>query len=80
MKTFIRSNREFTITTSINGVNEQFDSTFCCLIEDRNNDSETIYSLQDIIDKIMDLKVKEYLFFQPNRDDDNSKGIITRII
>jgi len=31
-----------------------------------------------IIDRVMDLKIKESLYFQPNRDDHTSKGIITR--
>lgn len=39
---------------------------------------EYFYAMHDIVDKILDLKAGESMYFQPNRDDKTSKGIITR--
>lgn len=36
------------------------------------------YAIADMIDAILDLKEGESLYFQSNRDDTNSKGIILR--
>ena len=37
------------------------------------------YAMYEKMDEILDLKRLQSMYFQPNRDDDNSKGIITRI-
>ncbi len=37
------------------------------------------YAMQYIIDDVLDLKLNESMYFQPNRDDKSSKGIILRI-
>lgn len=42
------------------------------------NEYEYIYALTDILDSVLDLKVDESIYFQPNRDDKTSKGIIRR--
>lgn len=46
-----------------------------------NNDNlyEWEYSMKDIADTVLDLKLGESMYFQPNRDDKTSKGIIFRI-
>jgi len=41
--------------------------------------NETAYALQEIIDSVMDTAIGCSLYFQPNRDNKQSKGIITRI-
>ena len=41
--------------------------------------SEVLYSIQEMTDKILDLKKGESLFFKANRDNENDKGIILRI-
>ncbi len=41
-------------------------------------DWEYIYALNDLTDKILDLKDGSSLYFQPNRDNYNTKGIILR--
>ena len=43
------------------------------------SDSEIAYALQEQIDKVLDLKINESMYFQPNRNDNDSKAIITRI-
>ena len=45
----------------------------------RNDHSELNYALQSVLDDVLDLKKGESMYFQPNRDNDNSKGIIVRI-
>ena len=43
------------------------------------NDFEYNYALQDSIDEILDLKINETIYFQYDRNDQNSKGLLTRI-
>ena len=78
METIIESKRMYSVEESVNGVISNYRIKLMEIF-DKESDSETIYSLQDRIDDIMDLKNKKSLFFQPNRDDSDSKGIITRI-
>lgn len=42
-------------------------------------DLEYLYAMRDIIDSVLDLKAGESMYFQPNRDDKNSSGIILRV-
>jgi len=44
-----------------------------------DNLSEWEYALRDDIDAVLDLKVGESMYFQPNRDNAGTKGIIFRI-
>ena len=48
------------------------------LFENTFFDSELQYSLQDILDDILDLKLYEKLTFQSDRSVENSLGIIIR--
>jgi hypothetical protein len=41
---------------------------------------EFVYSMQEKEKEIAALKIKESMYFKPNRDDPKSKGIITRIL
>ncbi len=43
------------------------------------DDFEYNYAMQDDIDTILDLKPKEVIYFQFNRDNKNAKGIISRL-
>lgn len=52
-----------------------FDEIYLCKPESM----EYIHALNEIIDSVMDLKVGKALYFQPNREDKNSKGIIVRL-
>jgi hypothetical protein len=42
-------------------------------------DLEVINAIQEIGNDVLDLDVNQSMYFQPNRDDDSSKGIIKRI-
>lgn len=45
-------------------------------------DYEWAHAMMDILDDIMDLRIMEAMYFEPNRDDKNSRrelGIIKRI-
>jgi hypothetical protein len=44
-----------------------------------SEDAEFIYAMRDILDKILDLKEYESIYFQPNRDDKSTHGIIRRV-
>ena len=46
---------------------------------DQENDFEYNYALQEIVDEILDMKFNETIYFQHNRDDENSKALLTRI-
>jgi len=74
-------NRRFTVQISEQGTTCSVKNvTVERLTEKRDSEYEWIYSIQsDYLDQILDLKVGENIFFQPNRDDSKSKGIITRI-
>lgn len=49
------------------------------LSENQGEDFEYLYSLTYKIDKILDLKVNENIYVQGNRDNEYSKGVLTRI-
>lgn len=78
MRINVSSKRIYSVETSTNGVIENFRIDFSEIIE-KNSITEVVYAIQDIFDDVMDLKVKEAMYFQPNRDDSRSKGIITRM-
>lgn len=40
---------------------------------------EYMYALQEIGDKVLDLKIGESIYFQPNRDNNEAKGILIRV-
>lgn len=39
---------------------------------------EFIYAMRELVDDILDLKMNEAIYFQSNRDDKTTKGIIHR--
>ena len=46
---------------------------------DQESNWEYNYALNEIIDEVLDMKVHETIYFQHNRDDENSKALLTRI-
>jgi hypothetical protein len=78
METIIESKRTYSVEESVNGNISNYRIKLTEIM-DKASDSETIYAMQERIDDILDLKLKKAMFFQPNRDDNDSKGIITRI-
>jgi hypothetical protein len=75
------SKREFSVGISTpDGTIENFNLVMADLFAKRDNEFEVIYSLQEQIDKVLDLQRGQSMYFQPNRDDNNSKGIITRFL
>lgn len=73
----INSKRKYTVSTHENGVVCSDILRLAHIMSDDN--SEVIYAMQDIMDDILDLKVDKHLTFQPNRDNDQSIGLIVRI-
>ena len=73
----INSNRKFKVQIS-SLIVEDFTIDLDEIIN--NPDAlEVIYAMNEILDKILDLKLNESMYFQPNRDNNKSKGIITRL-
>ena len=72
----INSHRSYKVLESQNGITNISDFDLNLL---ENDETETAYALQEQIDAVLDLKINESMYFQPNRDDNNSKAIITRI-
>lgn len=48
-------------------------------VKSSGEDHEYMYSLNEVIDDVLDLKKRQHLFFQWNRDDSDSVGIIVRM-
>lgn len=74
----ISSKRKYRVLISESGESSIERVTINRLLNPRENDYEYIYALYDVIDEILDLKNGESLYFQPIRDNKDSKGIITR--
>lgn len=47
---------------------------------EEGSDYEFVYALDERRDEVLSLKKGQAMYFQPNRDDETSKGIITRIL
>lgn len=76
------SKRKFKVVYHLNGFSiheEVFTLTEFFSQLSENNCEEIFYSLDEIIDNVLDLKPAESLFFIPNRDCKTSKAIILRI-
>lgn len=77
-KTFVNtSQRVYELFIVENGDSGKLKLTIEMLFTESEN--EYIYALQEIIDDILDLKKGKSLYFQPNRDDKESKGILLRV-
>lgn len=77
------SKREYEIQLSSSGTTCKKSHTIQNLLAHWSSsnfaDYEYIYAMAEMIDTILDLKKGENLYFQSDRDDKGSKGIITRI-
>lgn len=76
--TDINSKREWVLTFKL-GSTEKVNLLSIYKKSENENDFEFNYALQDSIDEILDMKINETIYFQYNRDDKNSKGLLTRI-
>jgi len=75
----INSTRTYTVQISEFGVCSTISSILVAdLIREHKNGFEYIYSLQEKIDSVLDLKVDESMYFNANRDNEVGKGIVTR--
>tara|TARA_R100000781_G_scaffold84645_1_gene52093 strand:- start:386 stop:676 length:291 start_codon:yes stop_codon:yes gene_type:complete len=61
------------------GVMETITLTSIYSKSDQESNWEYNYALNAIIDEVLDMKVNETIYFQHNRDDENSKSLLTRI-
>lgn len=56
---------------------EDYEVSFRDIVND--TEYETYFALQEIIDEVMDIPLGCSMYFQPNRDNIFSKGIIHRL-
>ena len=49
------------------------------ITEPKTEDWEYIYALAEILDDVLDLPLLGVMYFQANRDDKDSKGVLVRI-
>lgn len=76
----INSKRTFEIVSTSENLNKNLDKVIMTLDSIVYDDySELGYALQEVIDEVLDLKVGESIYFTPNRDIKDSKGLILRI-
>lgn len=74
----INSSREYTVQESTQGSAVTFEATLYELLFPLDEDAECMYALNDMLDDVLDMELNESKYFQPSRDDNHSKGIITR--
>ena len=75
------SNREYKVIAVESAESYEVELTFNDILnlDDPDDTLELIYAIQEVGDKVLDLKVNESMYFQPYRDMKESKGIIIRI-
>ena len=82
MKKLDFSRRSFNIVSTSGCKTNLIQDTFTWSLNDllsEDNDYETAFALQDILDEVLDLRFGDALYFQPNRDNQKTKGIIVRV-
>lgn len=74
----ILTNREYEcVTVELGAIQKKFRFPLGDLWKSDND--EVYFALQDIGDRVLDLRVGDSLYFQPIRDDDKTKAILIRI-
>lgn len=76
----LNSNRFYTVASAEFGLSTENITlnTLAQAVKEKNC-AEIWYAMDDRLDEVLDLKVGESMYFQPNRDDKKSKGIIFRV-
>ena len=72
------TNRTYSVIEVQNGVIAKNTFTFEQIVLDEKSGYEIVYAMQEVFDAILDLQVNDSMYFQPNRDNKSSKGIIVR--
>ncbi len=72
------SKRNFFVVGFESGIKIEKEYTLSQIL-DNTDYTEVRYSLLDILDNILDLKVNESLFIDTIRGDNNSKGVLLRV-
>jgi len=78
------SKRKYEVTIVENGIMNIKGIKISAILTSNDNDPndegyEFEYALQGIVDDVLDLKQGDSMYFQPNRDNGDSKGIILRV-
>lgn len=75
----INSKREYQLSMVESGQTTTLSTKIDDILNANEKAFEYQYALQYIIDDILDLDEGDSMYFKPNRDDSDSKGIILRI-
>jgi hypothetical protein len=81
MKSHTIANIKYEIIVTEDGITNIHTYSFENLFLNKNEegcDWEFVYSLHELAESVIKLDVNESMYFQPNRDNDKSKGIIVR--
>ncbi len=78
------SKRKYEVTIVENGIMTVKGVKVGAILTNNDNDPddegyEFEYALQGIVDDVLDLEQGDSMYFQPNRDNGDSKGIILRV-
>jgi hypothetical protein len=80
MKSHTITNITYEIIVTQDGITENHVYSFEKLFLNKTeNDWEFVYALCELAEKVIKLDVNDSMYFQPNRDNHFSKGIIVRI-
>jgi hypothetical protein len=77
----MNTKRAFNIVFNSGGDQLEIKTLLLCQLPLMIKDSEceeVFYALNEELDNLMDLQIGRTMYFQPNRDDKTSKGIIIR--
>ena len=82
MKSHIITSIQYNIVVTEGGITNihtySFEKLFLNKTEE-GHDWEFVYALHELAEHVIKLEVDESMYFQPNRDNNKSKGIIVRI-
>ncbi len=82
MKSHTIAGIQYNIVVTENGITNihtySFENLFLNKTEE-GCDWEFVYALHELAEHVIKLEIDESMYFQPNRDNNKSKGIIVRI-
>jgi hypothetical protein len=77
----MNSKRQYAVIMVLDGntvVTEAVDIRGLLNSFEHKNAFEWVNAIEDIFDEVLDLRLGESMYFQPDRDNESSKGIIAR--
>ena len=76
----MQSRRQYRVIATWSNTSDALNKVFSVQeLLNEDDGTEVRYAVQEVTDELLDLRVNESMYFQPNRDDKDSKGIIVRV-